>query len=181
MGGRADFRNFTGALLPTGQRVPHDSYHKTTRMKIGFVVSFFDFRNDVRRVIIEVAQQHEVVIFGRPENKEEILRHLPQGVTFRLINEKKGGGWNNLWLKLYLLFRQIPKSRHNFFLMELFKASLITDPVALKKNYAILSGYGVCPKSFRTIFTLIACTIKAKRIFRALTNLFVLRPSPTIF
>ena len=49
-------------------------------MKIGFVVSFFDFRNDVRRVIAEVAKQHEVIIFGRPENRDEILRHLPEGL-----------------------------------------------------------------------------------------------------
>lgn len=115
-------------------------------MKIGFVVSFFDFRNDVRRVITEVAQQHEVTIFGRPENKEEILRHLPAGVKFRLINEKKGGWWNSLWIKLYILFRQIPESRHNFFLMELFKASLATDAAVLKKNHQILAWVRRLPK-----------------------------------
>lgn len=58
-------------------------------MKIGFVVSFFDFRNDVRRVMAEVDKQHEVIIFGRPENRDEILRHLPKELEFRVIHERK--------------------------------------------------------------------------------------------
>ncbi|MFN8345457.1 MAG: hypothetical protein U0X91_10660 [Spirosomataceae bacterium] len=115
-------------------------------MKIGFVVSFFDFRNDVRRVIAEITKQHETVIFGRPENRDEILRHLPEGVEFRLIHEKKGGIWNSFWLKLYILFKRIPKSRHNFFLMELFKASLATDPNVLKRNHTILKWVQRLPK-----------------------------------
>lgn len=115
-------------------------------MKIGFVVSFFDFRNDVRRVMAEVAKQHEVVIFGRPEHQEEILRHLPPGLEFRLIQEKKNSFWNNFWTKLYILFKRIPKSRHNFFLMELFKASLTSDPVLLKKNHRIVAWVRRLPK-----------------------------------
>ena len=115
-------------------------------MKIGFVVSFFDFRNDVRRVIAEVAKQHEVIIFGRPENRDEILRHLPEGLEFRLINEKKRSFWNTLWIKIYILFKRIPKSRHNFFLMELFKASLTSDPKILKKNHEIIKWVRRLPK-----------------------------------
>ncbi len=115
-------------------------------MKIGFVVSFFDFRNDVRRVIAEVAEKHEVVIFGRPENREEILRHLPKGIEFRLINERKNSIWNRLWIKLYILFKRIPESRHNFFLMELFKASITPDPVVRKKNYDIIEWIRRLPK-----------------------------------
>ncbi|MEI7582809.1 hypothetical protein [Runella sp.] len=115
-------------------------------MKIGFVVSFFDFRNDVRRVIAQVAKQHEVVIFGRPENRDEILRHLPEGLEFRLINERKQSLWNTLWIKIYILFKRIPKSRHNFFLMELFKASLTSDPKILKKNHEIIKWVRRLPK-----------------------------------
>lgn len=115
-------------------------------MKIGFVVSFFDFRNDVRRVIAEVAKQRDVVIFGRPENRDEILRHLPEGLEFRLINEKKRSFWNTLWIKIYILFKRIPKSRHNFFLMELFKASLTSDPKILKKNHEIIKWVRRLPK-----------------------------------
>jgi hypothetical protein len=121
-------------------------YHKILQMKIGFVVSFFDFRNDVRRVIAQVAKQHEVVIFGRPENRDEILRHLPEGLEFRLINERKQSLWNTLWIKIYILFKRIPKSRHNFFLMELFKASLTSDPKVLMKNHTILKWVRRLPK-----------------------------------
>jgi hypothetical protein len=118
----------------------------TTNMKIGFVVSFFDFRNDVRRVMAEVAKQHEVIIFGRPENRDEILRHLPEGLKFRVINERKSSFWNNVWMKLFVLFKRIPKSRHNFFLMELFKASHATDPAVRKKNYEIIEWVRRLPK-----------------------------------
>ncbi|MEZ4900577.1 MAG: hypothetical protein R2822_01860 [Spirosomataceae bacterium] len=134
-------------------------------MKIGFVVSFFDFRNDVRRVIAEVAQQHQVVIFGRSEQREEILRHLPQGLEFRLINEKKNNFWNNLWLRLYILLRRIPKSRYNFFLMEFFKASLTSDPVLRKKNHQIVAWVRRLPKIISYDFYL-------KRLdYQAATNL----------
>lgn len=115
-------------------------------MKIGFVVSFFDFRNDVRRVIAEVSKHHEAVIFGRAENRGEILRHLPDGLEFRVINERKSSSWNSFWMKAFILFKRIPKSRHNFFLMELFKASHTSDPIVRKKNYAIIEWVRRLPK-----------------------------------
>lgn len=115
-------------------------------MKIGFVVSFFDFRNDVRRVIAEVASQHQVVVFGKAQNAEAIQRHLPQGVEFRVINERKRSFLNYLWERIFLLFRAIPRSRHNFFLMELFKASITTDPIKRKKGYQILRWVQRLPK-----------------------------------
>ncbi|WP_247236063.1 hypothetical protein [Telluribacter sp. SYSU D00476] len=115
-------------------------------MKIGFVVSFFDFRNDVRRVIAEVASQHQVVVFGKAQNAEAIQRHLPKGVEFRVINERKKSFLNYLWERIFLLLRAIPRSRHNFFLMELFKASITTDPVRRKKGYRILRWVRLLPK-----------------------------------
>ncbi|MFN4145649.1 MAG: hypothetical protein ACK4GN_07480 [Runella sp.] len=115
-------------------------------MTIGFVVSFFDFRNDVRRVIAEVAKQHKVVILGQAQNRDQILRHLPQGVEFRLINEKKITFWNSLWTKLYLLLKKIPKSENNFYLMELYKASLVADPTARRRSYALLKWIHRLPK-----------------------------------
>jgi len=115
-------------------------------MKIGFIVSFFDFRNDVRRVIAEVAAQHQVVIFGKLEHREDILRHLPQGLEFRLIDERQQSHWNSFWAKLYVLFKQIPKSRQNFFLMEFFKASINTTPAVRAKNYRIINWVQRLPK-----------------------------------
>lgn len=115
-------------------------------MTIGFVVSFFDFRNDVRRVVAEVAKEHQVVIFGKPEHRDEILRHLPEGLAFRLIDERKNTRWNQLWLRLYVLLKRIPKSRQNFFLMEFFKASINTTPTVRAKNHQILKWVKRLPK-----------------------------------
>lgn len=116
-------------------------------MKIAFVVSFFDFRNDVRRVIEEVAQEHEVVVFGRSEQAESIQAHLPEGVEFRLIQERQGTLWNKVWEKLYLLFRKIPRSRANFFLMELFKASNQPDARQRAKALRLVRWMQGLPKA----------------------------------
>lgn len=115
-------------------------------MKIAFVVSFFDFRNDVRRVIAEVARQHQVVVFGRSEQAESIQAHLPEGVEFRLIQERRGTLGNKIWEKLYLLFRKIPRSRANFFLMELFKASNQPDRATRAKARRLVQWMRFLPK-----------------------------------
>jgi len=115
-------------------------------MKIAFAVSFFDFRNDVRRVIAEVAKQHEVVVLGRSEQAESIQGHLPEGVEFRLISERQGTLGNKIWERLYLLFRRIPRSRANFFLMELFKASYQPDTQKRTKAMRLLQWMQRLPK-----------------------------------
>ncbi len=115
-------------------------------MTTGFVVSFFDFRNDVRRVITEVSKINNVVIFGKPEHKNEILRHLPDGISFRLIDERANGFWNKLWVLLYVLLKEIPKSKENFYLMELLKASITPDPVIKAKNYNLINWVRRLPK-----------------------------------
>jgi hypothetical protein len=115
-------------------------------MKIAFVVSFFDFRNDVRRVIAEVVSRQEVIVFGKAHEADQIRQHLPSGVDFRTIDEKKPTWWNSFWERLYLLFRAIPRSSENFFLMELFKASVTRNPAQRKKNYRILNWVRRLPK-----------------------------------
>lgn len=115
-------------------------------MKIAFAVSFFDFRNDVRRVIAEVARQREVVILGKPEQASAIQKHLPEGVEFRIIDEQKPSIWNSLWERLYLLFRRIPRSSANFFLMELFKASHQPNAEARAKALRIFNLMRRLPK-----------------------------------
>jgi hypothetical protein len=115
-------------------------------MTIGFVVSFFDFRNDVRRIIEETAKEHEVVIFGKSEHRDEILRHLPAGLTFRLIDERPNSLWNDIWVRLYILLKQIPKSSRNFYLMEFFKASIPADLSQRAKMYDVLKWVKRLPK-----------------------------------
>ncbi len=115
-------------------------------MKIAFVVSFFDFRNDVRRVIAEVAARHEVVVLGKPQDTDTIGAHLPEGVEFRTIQEQKPNVWNKFWERAYLFFRKIPQSRTNFFLMEHFKASYSADAHTRDKALRIFRWIRRLPK-----------------------------------
>ncbi|GAB2784009.1 hypothetical protein GCM10027275_30130 [Rhabdobacter roseus] len=115
-------------------------------MKIAFVVSFFDFRNDVRRVIAEVAAQQEVVVFSKAEQAGVIQKYIPPQVEFRLIQERQSTPWNRFWERFYLLFKRLPQSRSNFFLMELFKVSNNPDPVQQAKGRRLLQWIQRLPK-----------------------------------
>ncbi len=115
-------------------------------MKVAFIVSFFDFRNDVRRVIAEVAKQHGVVVLGSPEQASSIERHLPEGIEFRIIQERKATVWNQVWERLYLLFKQIPRSENNYYLMQLFLASNAPTEIKRKKAIRILRWTKRLPK-----------------------------------
>lgn len=115
-------------------------------MKIGFIVSFFDFRNDVRRIITEAAREHHVIVFGLERDRESIMTHLPQAVDFRIIEEGESRLSNRIWKRLYLYLRKIPKSENNFFLMELFKASNAPGENRRKKALRILQWVKWLPK-----------------------------------
>ncbi len=115
-------------------------------MKIAFVVSFFDFRNDVRRIIAEVARQHGVVVLGHADQAGTITNHLPKGAEFRPIQERKASGWNRFWERAYLLFKQIPKSENNYYLMQLFLASNATTEAQKSKALKILRWTKRLPK-----------------------------------
>lgn len=115
-------------------------------MKIAFVVSFFDFRNDVRKIITTVAASHKVVIMCRQDLRQKIGELLPGQIEFRPIDEKKKSFLNQMWERAYLLFKAIPKTRHNFFLMELFKASNTTDQKQIQKNLQLLTLIRRLPK-----------------------------------
>ncbi len=94
-------------------------------MKIGFVVHFFDFRNDVRKIISLVSKSHEVVLFVRPEDEKVMTSVLKEPLEIRLVTEKKAGIVNKIWELLFRFFGQLPRSRGNFYLMEIFKINLI--------------------------------------------------------
>lgn len=115
-------------------------------MKIAFVVTFFDFRNDVRRVIERVAKQHKVVVLGEAHQAATIMAHLPESVEFRAIDEKKKTIWNTFWEWCYLLFKKIPQSKDNFFLMQLFLAANAPNEPSRKKALRILSWVQALPK-----------------------------------
>ncbi|CAG5007998.1 hypothetical protein DYBT9275_04172 [Dyadobacter sp. CECT 9275] len=95
---------------------------------------------------MEVSQKHEVCILGKPEHAEAIRQHLPAQVTFRPILEAKASVWNTFWERIYLLFKKLPKSRSNFFLMELFKVSNVADQVQQQKGRKLLAWIKKLPK-----------------------------------
>ena len=57
-------------------------------MKIAFVVHFFDFRNDVRRLITEVAKNNEVVLFVKPNHLKEVESFELANTSIRVIDER---------------------------------------------------------------------------------------------
>ncbi|MDJ1494258.1 hypothetical protein QNI19_15045 [Cytophagaceae bacterium DM2B3-1] len=107
-------------------------------MKIGFAVHFFDFRNDVRKVIQLVNQQHEVVLFVRKAD-EEIIRQHAGNAEIRIVDEHKNSFINKIWDNLFRFFGKLPKSRQNFYLMEYFKISLSEKENVQQKAYSRLN------------------------------------------
>ena len=96
-------------------------------MKVGFVVSFFDFRNDVRKLIAEVAKLEEVILFVNSEHINLVKKFEIKGTTIREIQEKVPSLKNRIIQQLFYFFRYLPKSKQNFYLMERFKIANLKD------------------------------------------------------
>lgn len=93
-------------------------------MKIGVIVSFFDFRADVRALITDfINAGNQVVLFYRRQEKADIEKHAIPGIEYRLIQEENRTFRNRLLEYSFLLFKKLPVSRNNYFLIELFKIS----------------------------------------------------------
>lgn len=102
-------------------------------MKIGFVVHFFDFRNDVRKVIDIVSQQHQIVLFVRKEDLQQINSFANDRVEIRITDEYLSTPRNRVLDNLFRFFGRLPKSIQNFYLMQIFIISLATDPRVKKR------------------------------------------------
>jgi hypothetical protein len=116
-------------------------------MKIGFAVHFFDFRNDVRETIRLVGRTHEVVLFVRKAD-EHIIREHAENAEIRIVDENSGGWRSKLWDNLFRFFGKLPKSRHNFYLMEYFKISLTNKEDTRRKAYRLLNLSMKLPRVF---------------------------------
>lgn len=102
-------------------------------MKLGLVVHFFDFRNDVRQWILSLAKWYDVVLFVRPQDFETLKSMSPPELEIRLVKEKKQCLWNRFWELAFRFFGKLPASRQNFYLMEQFKISVIHGAEKAKK------------------------------------------------
>lgn len=107
-------------------------------MTIAIIVSFFDLRSDLRRLIAELSKTNKVILFVKPEHESLINRHLSNEISYRLINEAKPTLGNFLTTRLFLLFKKLPKSKRNYYLMETFKAHGLTNSKTKKKALSIL-------------------------------------------
>jgi|GEM_PF-423432 len=108
-------------------------------MTLAFVVHFFDFRNDVRALLTELAQLHHIVLLVRPEDEAQIRAMAPPSAQVRLVRERSSTPVNTLADQLFHQFGRLPKSRQNYYLMEIFKISLNPDPTARRRAMARLT------------------------------------------
>src|SRR6185437_9882611 len=115
-------------------------------MKLGFVVSFFDFRNDVRKVIEIISSNHEVVVFYKPADKEKVFRHKIDNVEYRPILDRNRTLLNRIKEQSFLYFKKLPKSRNNYFLMEFFKISNLKNDKSIRRGKFILRMQRILPR-----------------------------------
>lgn len=115
-------------------------------MTIGFVVSFFDFRNDVRKVVEIISLNHKVIVFYKPADEEKVLSHKLNNVGYRPILDRNRTRLNKIKQQLFLYFKKIPRSRHNYFLMEFFKISNLKGSKAIRKGKFILKMQRILPR-----------------------------------
>jgi hypothetical protein len=103
-------------------------------MKLGFLLDFFDFRNDFRKVLGFLAREHEITIFAKEHQLRKIKPKLPPGINIRLIDEERNSLNNRIWRLLFSKFGIIPQSVRNYYLMERFLVYLVNDKLKRLKS-----------------------------------------------
>jgi len=114
-------------------------------MTIGLMLTFFDFRNDIRRIIEELLHNHRVVIFIRPEHAGLLGNYTNAGFDVRIIEEGDKSFRNRFVSRLFLLFRKLPASRRNYFQIEYYKAAGAADARLKRKALNILRLQKILP------------------------------------
>lgn len=114
-------------------------------MTLGLMLTFFDFRNDVRALIKSLCLEHRVVVFIKREHEPLIQKYIIPGMSYRIINEYQKTTLNSLYGKLFLLFKKLPKSKSNYYLMEAFKAGGLVDEVQQRKAFRLLKYQQLLP------------------------------------
>lgn len=102
------------------------------------MLTFFDFRNDVRAVIKSLCFKHNVVLFIRKEHEELIKPYLIPGLSYRLIVEEQKSFPNYVFSRLFLFLKRIPQSKQNYYLMEEFKINNLKTPKQQRKAKIVL-------------------------------------------
>ncbi len=115
-------------------------------MKIGMMLTFLDFRRDVHKVLEQLLQHHEVIIFMRQNDLQQFENANLPALQFRVIDEKVNSFTNFFMERLYLLLKKLPLSKQNYFLMEAFKAQNAASDRLRKKAGKILNLQKRLPK-----------------------------------
>ena len=139
-------------------------------MTIGFVVSFYDFRNDVRKVIEILSSGNKVIVFYKPADEAKVLSHKLPNVEYRPILERNRKIRNVLAQQLFLYFKKLPKTRNNYFLMELLKLSNLKNKGPKRKAKFVLNMQQILPRlmSYDTLLNWLrpSCKTEIKDIER---------------
>lgn len=131
-------------------------------MTIGLMLTFFDFRNDVRALIKSICINHKVVVFIRKEHEQLIQKFMIPGMECRIIDEHLTTKKNIFYTRLYLLFKRLPKSVKNYYLMEAYKGVGLKDINQRKKAKQLLKYQQAAPHFISYDFYLNTIDYKGK-------------------
>lgn len=95
--------------------------------KIGFFVSLIYFKDDVRRLIIDLSHHYDIVLFVLDVHEASEFQ-VPKDIEVRTIRQNPSMK-DRLLKSMFSIFGKIPKSQKNYHLMEAFKAQ------AQRKNH----------------------------------------------
>ncbi len=116
-------------------------------MRIGIIASFFETRTDIALLVEELNVSHTTILFCLPKDKPLLEKQFAGRSAIRVIDERRTTPGNFLRERMFLLLKRIPKSRINYYLMELFKASNLPDAGLRKKALRIVRLQKWLPKT----------------------------------
>ena len=103
-------------------------------MKLGIVVQYFDFRNDVRQLIEKLSQDYEVILYAREEDLQKIDVEYP----VRVIRAYNRTPRNRFWNLLYALFGNLPASKTNYYRWKRRRLDTYTRRLTKLREQALL-------------------------------------------
>lgn len=126
------------------------------------MLTFFDFRNDVRALIKSICVHHKVVVFVKKEHEQLIQKFMIPGMECRIIDEQVSSKKNIFYARLFLLFKRLPKSVKNYYLMEAFKCVGLKDNNQRVKAKQLLKYQLIAPHFISYDFYLNTIDYKGK-------------------
>lgn len=114
-------------------------------MTIGLVFHFVNLRNDIRKLLFELAKTHHLVLFLKAEDVSLAEPYATENIEIRIIRERKNTIGNYVRERIFLLMRKLPASKANYFIMENGKAENLTNPSARRKAKLALRFQRILP------------------------------------